>query len=164
MDQTPFLVSIEVDEPYAADVDQAAIEQLVAHVLRGENVQPPAEVSLWITDEAALHELNRTYRSVDSSTDVLSFGEADDADDAFVSAPDQPRYLGDLAISFPHVMRQADEYGHSRQRELSYLVTHGLLHLLAYDHMQPDEAQTMRGREEALLGALGITRDAEHGT
>lgn len=164
MDQSPFLASIEVDEPYAADVDQPAIEQLVAHVLTGENVQPPVEVSLWITNEDELHSLNRTYRNVDSSTDVLSFGAADDETTAFVQAPDQPRYLGDLAISFPHVIRQAEEYGHSRQRELSYLVTHGLLHLLGYDHMQPDEAQVMRGREEALLGALGITREAEYGS
>jgi probable rRNA maturation factor len=58
------------------------------------------------------------------------------------------------------VVRQADEYGHSRQRELSYLVTHGLLHLLGYDHEQPEQAQVMRSREEALLGALGITRAA----
>lgn len=158
MNEAPIVVTIEVDEPYIEQVDQQAIEQLVAHVLRAENVQPPVEVSVWITNEDELHTLNRTYRNVDSSTDVLSFGaEADET--PFISAPDQPRYLGDLAISFPHVVRQAEEYGHSRQRELSYLVTHGVLHLLGYDHMQPDEAQVMRGREEALLGALGITRE-----
>jgi probable rRNA maturation factor len=155
-----YIVTVEVDEPYAGEVDIAALEQLAGHVLRGEAVAAPAEVSIWITDEAELHALNRQYRNKDSSTDVLSFGN-DDGDTAFVSAPDQPRYLGDLAISFPHVVRQAEEYGHSRQRELGYLMTHGLLHLLGYDHEESDDTARMRGREEALLGALGISRDAQ---
>lgn len=159
-----YLVNIDVDAPYAPQVDPAALTQLVEHILRGEGVLPPAEVTVWITDEDQLHTLNRTYRNVDRSTDVLSFGAEDDADTPFVTAPDQPRYLGDLAVSYPHVERQAAEYGHSQGRELSYLVAHGLLHLLGYDHEQPDEARLMRAREEALLGALGITREATHGT
>ena len=162
MSELDFVVTIEVDSPFDAEVDLGELKRLVVHVLRGESVAAPAEVSVWITDEEELHTLNRTYRSVDASTDVLSFGAEPEQDEAlpFVSAPDQPRYLGDLAVSFPHVVRQADEYGHSRQRELSYLVTHGVLHLLGYDHEQPEQAQVMRSREEALLGALGITRAA----
>ena len=159
MQEQSFTITVDVDTPSAAEVDVDALEQLAGHVLRGENVAPPAEVSVWITDEDELHTLNRQYRDKDSSTDVLSFGNDDDA--AFVTAPGQPRYLGDLAISFPHVMRQAEEYGHSRQRELGYLLTHGLLHLLGYDHEEPEDATRMRGREEALLGALGISRDAQ---
>jgi probable rRNA maturation factor len=158
MQADPYSVAIEIDDSYVAEVDSAAIEALVSHVLRGEGVAPPAEVSLWITDESEVQRLNREYRSLDAPTDVLSFGAEED-DAPFVAAPDQPRYLGDLAISFPHVARQAEEYGHSRQRELGYLVTHGLLHLLGYDHEQPDDARRMREREEVLLGALGITRD-----
>lgn len=159
MNTADFFVAIDVDPPYAPEVDPAALEALATHVLQGEGVAPPAELSIWITTEAELHQLNRTYRNVDRSTDVLSFGAEDDSETPFVAAPDQPRYLGDLAISFPHVARQADEYGHSRQRELSYLVTHGILHLLGYDHEQPADAQAMRSREEALLGAIGITRE-----
>ena len=160
MSDTEFVVTIEVDDPFSAEVDLAELEQLVGHVLRGEGVAAPAEVSVWITDEDELHTLNRTYRNVDSSTDVLSFGAEPEDEEAqpFVSAPDQPRYLGDLAVSFPHVVRQAEEYGHSRQRELSYLVTHGLLHLLGYDHEQPDEQRAMREREEAALAPVGLTR------
>lgn len=154
-----YIVSIEVDEPYAAAVDTAAVEELAGHVLRGQGVAAPAEVSIWITSAEELHALNRQYRAKDSSTDVLSFG--DDADSDFVVAPGQPRYLGDLAISFPHVIQQAEDYGHSQGRELGYLVTHGLLHLLGYDHELPEDAARMRGREEALLGALGISRDAQ---
>jgi probable rRNA maturation factor len=154
-------INVEVDEPFTAEIDVAALEELAAYVLQGEGVAGPVEVSIWITTEAELHRLNQTYRNVDSSTDVLSFGMDDDEDELpFVSAPDQPRYLGDLAVSYPHAVRQAVEYGHSLQRELSYLVTHGLLHLLGYDHEELTEAQVMRGREEALLGALGITRES----
>jgi probable rRNA maturation factor len=159
MDDPGYIVTIEIDDSYAAAIDPAPIEALVTHVLRGENIAPPAEVSLWLTDEAEVHRLNREYRGVDASTDVLSFGADDEGSTPFIAAPDQPRYLGDLAISYGHVQRQAAEYGHSEERELSYLVTHGLLHLLGYDHEQPDEARLMREREEALLGALGITRD-----
>ncbi len=158
----PYTVSIEIDEPYANEVDADSIERLVEHVLRGEGIAEPAELSIWITDQAQLHELNRSYRNVDRSTDVLSFGA--EGAGSFVAAPGQPRYLGDLAVSFPHVVRQAEEYGHARQRELGYLVTHGILHLLGYDHEQPDDAASMRKREEALLGALGMTRDGQHGT
>jgi probable rRNA maturation factor len=158
-----FVVTIDVDQVYAEAIDHLAIERLVAHVLAGEHVVPPAEVSIWITNERELHTLNRNYRNVDDSTDVLSFGADDEPTQSFVSAPDQPRYLGDLAISFPHVVRQAAEYGHSEQRELGYLVTHGLLHLLGYDHERPDDARRMRAREEALLGALGITRESGDG-
>ena len=156
-----YIVTVDVDEPFVAEVEDAVLETLVAHVLAGQQVPPPAEVSIWITDEDELQTLNRTYRNTDASTDVLSFGDDEHDDMPFVTAPDQPRYLGDLAISFPHVIRQAEEYGHSRQRELSYLVTHGLLHLLGYDHEQPADAQRMREREEALLGALGIGRDGQ---
>ena len=165
MDESPFVITIEVDAPFQDQVDHAALKQLVAHVLHGEQVAPPAEVSIWITDEAQLHTLNRTYRNVDAATDVLSFGAEPEDETAlpFVSAPDQPRYLGDLAVSFPHAVAQAAEYGHGLQRELSYLVTHGLLHLLGYDHEQTADAELMRGREEALLGELGITRANPHG-
>lgn len=160
--QSGYSTMIDVDEPFAAEVDTAALEALVEHVLAGQQVPAPAEVSVWITNENELQTLNRTYRNKDASTDVLSFGNEEHDETLFVTAPDQPRYLGDLAVSFPHVIRQAQEYGHSRQRELSYLVTHGLLHLLGYDHEEPDDAQHMREREEALLGALGISRDGQH--
>lgn len=159
MNRNDYLISIEIDDAFAAMVDPASIEALATHVLRGEQVAPPAEVSIWITDEAEVHRLNRQYRGVDSATDVLSFGAEEAGAPPFVAAPEQPRYLGDLAISYPHVVRQAAEYGHSQQREVSYLVTHGLLHLLGYDHERPDDARRMRQREEALLSALGITRD-----
>ncbi len=154
-------VSIEVDEAFAAEIDGAQLSDLVRHVLNAEGVAEPCTVNILITTEEELHELNRTYRGVDRSTDVLSFG--DDEPGGFVRAPGQPLHLGDLAISYPHVVRQAEEYGHSRKRELSYLATHGLLHLLGYDHEQPDDRRRMRQREEELLGSMDIRREEMDG-
>ncbi len=161
MQQNTIEVTIDVDDRFASEVDTDEVVQLIRHVLQAEGAST-GEVSIWITDEAELHALNRTYRGVDRSTDVLSFGE--DKSTTFVSAPGQPHHLGDLAVSYPHVVRQAEEYGHSRRRELSYLVTHGLLHLLGYDHERPEDAEVMRRREEELLGDLQITRENAHGT
>ena len=158
---TQFDIQIDVDEPFADDVDTANLTTVAQQVLEAENVQPPATITIWITDEEELHTLNRDYRGVDRSTDVLSFGTDDDKQ--FVAPPSEPRHLGDLAVSFPHVVQQAADYNHSHARELSYLVTHGILHLLGYDHEQPDDALRMRAREEAILNALGITREAAGG-
>jgi probable rRNA maturation factor len=158
-----FTIEIDVDEPFVADVNIERLHQVAQQVLHGEGVQPPASVTVWITNDDELHTLNREYRDVDRSTDVLSFGTDEEEDPRFVAPPDEPRHLGDLAISYPHVVQQAEDYNHSRERELSYLLTHGILHLLGYDHEQPTDAQRMREREEVLLGALGITREAPGG-
>src|SRR5207245_3084599 len=114
---------------------------------------------------AALNTLNRDYRGVDAPTDVLSFAAEEDAPadaarPAFVLPPDIPRYLGDIAISYEHVVAQAAEYGHSRERELAYLTAHGVLHLLGYDHqLGAAEEAAMRSREEAAMERLGLRRE-----
>ncbi len=155
-------IVIDVDPPYTAEVDVGALATVARTVLVGEQVPGPLDVGIWITNADELHALNRTYRSVDSATDVLSFGEeADEPLVPFFHTPDEPRHLGDLAISYEHVARQAAEYGHSRERELAYLLTHGLLHLLGYDHEEPEATVEMRQHEETHLQALGITRQAD---
>jgi probable rRNA maturation factor len=159
-EQPTFDISIEVDPPYADEVDVELLAVVARTVLGRESVEPPADLGVWITNEEELHTLNRTFRDVDASTDVLSFGEEQDEESPFVQAPESVPHLGDVAISFPHVVRQAEEYGHSRQRELAYLLTHGILHLLGYDHEDPEDAQEMRSHEEAALTDLQITRGA----
>lgn len=162
MAQEPsFEISIEVDPPYAEQVDVDLLAMVARTVLTREGVTPPADLGIWITNEDELHALNRTFRDVDASTDVLSFGEAEEDDEQpFVPAPESTPHLGDVAISFPHVTRQAEEYGHSPKRELAYLLTHGILHLLGYDHDDPEGTQEMRSHEDAALNALQITRGA----
>jgi len=154
---------IQIDERFQNEIDATLIEQAVAAVLAAEGVAGAIEVSVLVTDDATLHQLNRDYRNVDAPTDVLSFADDDDESDAspaFVRPPDAPRYLGDLAISYERVIAQAAEYGHSRARELAFLTVHGILHLLGYDHERGDTEQAaMRAREEAIMQQLGLPRE-----
>lgn len=156
-------IDIEIDEAFEGKVDQSLIERAVAAVLAGEGIDEEIELSILITRDEELHRLNRDYRGVDRPTDVLSFAseeEPDDAPVAFVRPDEEPRFLGDLAISYERVLDQAEEYGHTPARELAYLVAHGLLHLLGYDHeLGPDEAADMRAREEAAMAQIGLTRE-----
>ena len=124
----------------------------------------PCEVDVLLTDDDGIHEINRELRQVDRPTDVLSFPEfeltpgqlpgPEDADPGTGLIP-----LGDMVLSMERVAAQAREYGHSKRRELSYLVTHSVLHLLGYDHLDegPMKAQ-MRAREEAIMALLSLER------
>lgn len=146
------------EPPFAMDDVEALLIRVCQSALRHEGWEQ-AEVSLLITDDEGIHELNRTYRGVDAPTDVLSFPLIDDdegavATDVGVEVP----HLGDIVISWQRAMAQAEEYGHSLEREFAFLSVHGLLHLLGYDHETEEEARVMRDHEEAILGRLGIER------
>lgn len=119
----------------------------------------PVEVSVALVDEPTMAELNARYRGIDRPTDVLSFS-LDDPDDPAPAqdAGDEPRLLGEIVISAPRAVAQAQEYGHSVERELAYLAVHGCLHLLGYDHEDEPSRRVMRAREEAALQACGLTR------
>jgi probable rRNA maturation factor len=155
-------VDIQIDDRFADQADAALIERAVIAALASEHVAGTIEVSVLVTDDATLHQLNRDYRAVDAPTDVLSFAddEGDEPGRSFVRPPDAPRYLGDIAISFERVVAQAAEYGHARERELAFLTVHGVLHLLGYDHERGDaDAAAMRSREEAVMERLGLPRE-----
>lgn len=155
---TLYVIEVQVAETISAAVDTGLLEQAISAALTAEGVTDPVEVSVLISDDAQLHALNRDYRGVDAPTDVLSFGDEDNG--SFVAGPEQARYLGDIAISYERVLEQTSEYGHSPQRELAYLAVHGTLHLLGYDHEHgPEEAATMRAREEAVMATLGLSRE-----
>ena len=154
---------IQIDERFQKDVDAMLIEHAIAAALAAEGLAGAIEISVLVTDDATLHQLNRDYRNVDAPTDVLSFADDDESDAspfAFVRPPDTPRYLGDLAISYERVVAQASEYGHSRARELAFLTVHGVLHLLGYDHERgiADQA-VMRAREEVIMQQIGLPRE-----
>ncbi|MDI6869965.1 MAG: rRNA maturation RNase YbeY [Bacillota bacterium] len=127
-----------------------APEPWVAAVLSS----PAAEVSVALVDDLQIHELNRRYRKVNRPTDVLSFpgGEAPALDEA-------PALLGDVVVSLETAWRQAAEFGHSPEREVGYLVAHGLLHLLGFDHEQEEERATMRRLEEEALARAALPRE-----
>lgn len=151
-----YTIEVLVDE--GIEVDATLVERAAYTALANEQAPAGCELGIRITTDAELHRLNRDFRGVDAPTDVLSF--ADDGDRGpFVVAPDQPRYLGDIAISYQRVLAQAAEYGHSPARELAYLTVHGVLHLLGYDHERgPADEAVMRTREEAVMATLGLLR------
>ena len=137
---------------------------VICSALDAEGVDVPCEINVLITDDAAIHEINLEQRDVDRPTDVLSFPMFDlqpgDKPEADWADPDTDLVpLGDMVISLERCAAQAEEFGHPLERELAYLAVHSTLHLLGYDHMDegPMKAQ-MRGREEAILETLGITR------
>jgi probable rRNA maturation factor len=154
------MVDVQIDPRYERAADPALVERAVEATLAAEQQSGPIEVSVLVTDDAQLHALNRDYRGVDAPTDVLSFAAEDDGDGpAFVRPPDAPRFLGDIALSYERVVSQAAEYGHSEARELAFLVVHGVLHLLGYDHERsPEDEAAMRAREEAVMQLLGLPR------
>lgn len=132
------------------------IEQCTAAALEEEDISEDAEVSVTLVDNARIRELNNEYRETDRETDVLSFPMGDES---FEVDPDNDAILlGDIVISLEKAQAQAEEYGHSFTREVAFLLTHSLFHLLGYDHMTPEEETEMFAKQEAVLERLGISR------
>ena len=157
-------IPITADVPGVNEGQRAFLRKVIRTALAAEGVDFPCEVDVCLTSDHGIHEINREMRQVDAPTDVLGFpafelhpGELPGEEDADPGTGLVP--LGDMVISLERVAAQAKEYGHSNRRELAYLATHSVLHLLGYDHLDegPQKAQ-MRAREEAILGELGITR------
>jgi probable rRNA maturation factor len=141
-------IAVQVAPRFRAEVDEGSLRRVAAEVLAQEGVTGETELSLIITDDEAVRELNRRFRGVDAHTDVLAFGTG--AEEHFVTAPESPPYLGDVVISYQRALAQAEELGHSAAEELKLLVIHGILHLLGYDHQEETAAQKMREREERI--------------
>lgn len=145
-------ISVQVDEPFAAEVNAADLAQVIAAALASEG-RADAEVTLVVTDDEAVAALNQQYRGVDGPTDVLSF-PAQEPTPGFVSAPEADAYLGDIIIALPFTRRQAAELGRPLAAELRLLAAHGVLHLVGYDHAEPDEEAVMWARQDAILGQV----------
>lgn len=120
------------------------------------NIEDDLELSVIFVDDARIHEINREYRNIDRSTDVISFA-LEDNEQYYMEG--MPRTLGDIFISIDHAKKQAQEYGHSFYREMCFLFTHGLLHLLGYDHMEKEEETEMFRIQNNILNVLKIERD-----
>ncbi|MGR5590662.1 rRNA maturation RNase YbeY [Peptoniphilus grossensis] len=139
------------DDIKITDEIKNLIEKSIAAVLKVENLDENVEVSVSFVGDEEIRDLNRDYRGVDKSTDVLSFP----MDDEFIIVS---RILGDVIINTRRVMEQAKELGHSNERELSYLTVHSILHLLGYDHMEDEDKREMREREKLAMKELSIYR------
>ena len=141
-----------------ATMEKAAKKAVELEIADGYTALEPdrIEVSVTFVSLEEIHELNRQYREVDSPTDVLSFPQFWDLEDDIPEVG--PIELGDVIICKDKAEEQAKEFGHSFEREIIYLFTHSILHLLGYDHMEEDEKAVMRVREEEIMDYLGIPR------
>ena len=155
---------IELDLPYE-DIIKSVINESIDY----EKCPYEVEVTVILTDNNEIHNINKEHRDVDSPTDVLSFpmvdyvrpsnfeGIEDKVEDYF--NPDSGELiLGDIVISVEKVIEQAKQYGHSTKRELAFLVAHSMMHLFGYDHMVVEEAPIMEAKQNEILNKLGIFR------
>ena len=152
------------------DIDYEVVaDKVINAALDYEKCPYEAEISLTLTDNNSIMEINRKFRNIDNPTDVLSFpmieyerpGEFDfleEMDECFNPETGE-LILGDIVISLDKVEEQAKSYGHSVTREYAFLIAHSMLHLMGYDHMVPEEAEVMESRQEAILKSVGIGRD-----
>lgn len=163
-----FFLEEEVEVDFDFDYRQIA-EKVINYCIEREKFPYEAEINLTLTDNEGIHIINKEYRDIDRATDVLSFpmlsyetpGDfsflMDENDDDF--NPDTGEaILGDIIISVDKVREQAKEYGHSELREFAFLITHSMLHLFGYDHMEPEEAKVMEDKQRQILDELSITR------
>lgn len=164
-------ISIEYETDIQFEPDyKKTINDVINAALDYEGFPYESEVNVILTDNDSIHTINKEYRNIDNPTDVLSFpmieyenaGEfdfLDEIDDAFNPETGEA-ILGDIIISVEKVMEQADKYGHSQDRELGFLVAHSMLHLMGYDHMEPDEAAVMEKKQTEILDGLNLKREA----
>ena len=163
-----FFLEEEVEVDFDFDYRQIA-EKVINYCIEREKFPYEAEINLTLTDNEGIHIINKEYRDIDRATDVLSFpmlsyetpGDflflMDENDNDF--NPDTGEaILGDIIISVDKVREQAEEYGHSELREFAFLITHSMLHLFGYDHMEPEEAEVMENKQRQILDELSITR------
>ena len=146
-------------EPATLEVPQEDVDAVRRAVLTVGRLYGAldAEVSVTLTNDAHIHALNRDYRGVDRPTDVLSFALTESEEPEIFDAPGGV-VLGDLVISLERAAAQAETYGHSFLRELSFLTVHGMLHLLGYDHIEEEERLEMEEEQRHVMDVLGIAR------
>ena len=128
------------------------IKKTIRTAVEAEYPNHPFELNILFCDDATIRSYNREYRGVDRATDVLSFPMFD------FGTPELPALLGDIVLSVPRAQAQAEEYGHSFEREMCFLAAHAALHLIGYDHENEDERAQMETRQREVLSALGIER------
>ena len=150
-----------VDKEFEAELDVGWLQNIARQVLIDQHAEANTEMGLLITSQERVRELNRLYRGQDEPTDVLAFdmlpeltadGKAGPV--VFTTPPDGVLHLGEVVISYPQAIVQAQEQQHSARRELAILIIHGVLHLLGYDHAEPKLKRQMKERETEILSRL----------
>lgn len=143
----------QINNEYGYQEDYSYLDGVIKRTLEKEEALNSI-FSIIFIDNEQIRKINATYRGIDRETDVISFAFEDVKDDFSLTK----RVLGDIYISIPKMQEQAKEYGHSEKRELAFLVVHGLLHLLGYDHQTEEEEKVMFQIQEEMLNEEGISR------
>ncbi len=155
------IISLENDQDIIVIPEK--LEQLLSDGLNAvaklHGLGEKEEVDITIVNDEEIHALNRDYRNVDRSTDVLSFALDEDGGEPELVGGPEVHLLGDIIISAETAARQAEEFGHGLEREIVYLAVHGLLHLLGYDHMQEEDKVVMRAKEEEALREIKLSEE-----
>ena len=162
MSKIKVVISNEQNEMRIPTGVRMLVRRCCTAVLVQEEFEGAAEVSVTFVDDDTIHQLNKQYRNIDRATDVLSFplGENGVYD---INNDTGAKLLGDIVISIPHAVDQADRYGHTLQREIGFLTVHSMLHLLGYDHVNGGmESVRMREKEETVLTKLGLKRNSSY--
>jgi len=146
------MIDVQTECSDFSEVSRELICRAVETALLSEHAA--GDVCVLVTDAEEILRLNASYRNINRVTDVLTFPAWEG--DAIASPPDG--YLGDIAICLERALEQAEEYGHTPERELAFLAVHGALHLLGYDHMNPEDEREMFRRQSEILNAMGMTR------
>ena len=140
-----------VDQTGRAEAYLGLVRSVATRCLASDGLTGAYQLSVTIVTDERIRELNREHRGIDAVTDVLSFPLQTEDAASFVLPPSAPSHLGDVVVALGRAAEQAQEYGHSLERELAYLSVHGVLHLLGFDHEAEDDREAMRQREEEVL-------------
>jgi probable rRNA maturation factor len=152
-ERSKYEIDVQIAPAFAERLSVQRLRQVAETVLRAEAAS--GQATLVITDDDGIRELNRDFLGLDTPTDVLAFS-AQEEGGAFITAKEMADYLGDVIISYPRAVVQAEEQGHPVEQELNLLITHGLLHLLGYDHAEEEEKAIMWARQDAILPTLPV--------
>jgi len=155
-------INVLVEEDFEECPGADWLRDVAERVLVAQSVGSDVELGLVITSQERVQQLNKDYRGKDAPTDVLAFymmtaGEGKGVESSdFIVPPDGVRHLGEVIISYPQAVMQAEEHQHSIKRELAVLIIHGVLHLLGYDHEELEQEEKMRGREAEILSQVTV--------
>ena len=164
-------LNIEYETEIKLEIDyETIISKVVDMAMDTEDCPYEAELNVILTDNEEIKNINKSYREVDAPTDVLSFPMVDyetpadfshleDNSDDYFNPETGELLLGDIIVSVEKVTAQAQEYGHSKERELGFLIAHSMLQLFGYDHMEEEDRRIMEEKQRIILDKLGITRE-----
>ena len=153
-------INILIDQQFKGNIDVEWLQNVATQVLIAQYTETTVEMGILITSQDKVRQLNRAYRNLDEPTDVLAFYMLPElpvggtAPESFATPPDGVLHIGEVVISYPQAVAQALEGRHSVEREIAILIIHGVLHLLGYEHDEPERERQMRAREAEILSSI----------